>query len=449
MIINELNAKAYEFVEKVRLFKRVPQKNDSMGSIDHVVAKDLAECEIINTPSFERVQDNYDKDIHIVLLLNDKIFGFEKSVYPKFFSLIDEILNLSDLGFAVTYKFIEEKVLIWIVDVYQNKRSLADLITFLRSEIEKATEERVYYFPILNLHINKPFKIGNVVITFLTKQFFDELWDKYKYKEKYTAEEFDKNLRKFQGHVFASVKVKAEYEKGNLFALEKCSLAVDVLKMYSSMVSLATRNCLIDIEERINVNYQSNSLSHIVDNPQKLKVSTTIKADPIFINDDTLDFFKQKRIDILSTFLVNYNNENELQRLLIQAIRLFSIAISSADIHFRIAQLVTISESLLLENDLKYNLEKKCKQRFVDILYHQANKNGKEFYDKLTELYQVRHKIMHKAIRLNISNSNLAEFQNSLLDLILKLILNSYETKSKSEMIRLIDEGMEEKQTLS
>lgn len=439
MTVDQINRNAYNFVEKLRILKRVPKKTKDTGSIAEAPSFDLSQYEVNETPSFERKREHNNKNSHIVLKLNKTIYGFDKETYPDFFSFVDEILTLKEIEIAVTDKFIEEKTLIWIVDVFQNKKSSVDLISFLKDKIEESTEDRVYYFPILNFHINKEFRIGDILITFLTKQFFDELWDKYRFKEHYSIENFDNILRKYQGQVFASVRVKAEHAQGKLIAFESCSLAIDILKMYTPTVIFPNRRCLFDLEERINVNHKSDSLSYIFDRPQELKITTSVKADPLFINDEVLEYFRINRIEVFSTFLRKYDKRNELQRLLIQAIKLYSIAISTGDLHFRTAQLVTISESLLLEDDLKYKLEKNCKQRFVAILFPTESKESYDFFNKLTQLYQVRHKIMHKAIKLKIDLDYLSEFQTSIIDLLQMLIKISYKIETKEEMIKEIE----------
>lgn len=447
MTYDQINKKAYYFVSKVRILKRVPKKTKDIGSIAEVPTFDLSQYEVDETPSFERKQEHDNQNSRIALKLNKKIFGFEEETYPLFFSFIDEILTLRDIEVSVTNKFIEEKTLMWIVDVFQNKKSSSDLISFLKDKIEESTEERIYYFPILNYHIDKEFKIGDISITFLKKQFFDELWEKHGYKEKFTAEYFDKIYRIYQGQVFASTRVKAELEKGKLIAFEACSLAIDILKMYTPSVIFPNRRCLLDLAGKINVNYKSDSLSYIVGKPEKLEMATSVKADPLFVTDDVLEFYKQNRIDVFSTFLLRYDEKNEIQRLLIQAIKLYSIAISTVDLHFRTAQLVTISESLLLENDLKYNLEKNCKRRFVAILFPRESKESYDFLDKLTLLYQVRHKIMHKAIRLKIDLNYLSEFQTAIIDLLQILIHINYKYKieTKDKMIKEIDKKIKGK----
>ena len=440
MTVDQINRDAYNFVDKLRILRRVSKNTNDTGSITEVPIFDLSQYEVHETPSFERKQEHNNKNSYIVLILNKTIYGFEKEMYPEFFSFIDEISTLNEIEHKVADRFIEEKTLSWIVDVFRNKKSSIDLINFLRCKIEESIEDRIYYFPLLNFHINKEFRVGNILITFLTKQFFDELWDKYRFKENYSIEDFDNIFRKYQGQVFASVRVKAERDRGKLIAFESSSLAIDILKMYTPTVIFPSRRCLFDLEERINVNHQSDSLSHLFNKPQELQITSSVKADPLFVTDDVWEYFSTNRIEVFSTFLIKYKEKNELQRILIQAIKLYSIAISTVDLHFRIAQLVTISESLLLEDDLKYKLERNCKERFVAIIFPAKSLESIDFLVKLTQLYQVRHKIMHKAIRLKIDLDYLSEFQTSIIDLIQMLITISYKIETKEEMIKEVDE---------
>jgi len=303
---------------------------------------------------------------------------------------------------------------------------------------KSCTSDSIYYFPVLNLHIPNPFKIGNIQFTYFTKEYFDAKWEKTKENINSSKIDFDKFYRKYQGRVFASTRVKAEPNRAKTLAFNECSLAVDVLKMYTPTILFPSNECLVDLEERININYQSDYLCQRIEKPDELGVTMSARNNPFILTENHLLQFFQSGLSDFSNFLSN-NSVSELSSLIKQSISFYSTAISTFDLHFRIAQLITISESILLEDDRKHNLEKYCKTRFDSLLNSNDTKKSEIFTTILTNMYQIRHKIMHKAIRLSIDLKSLSVFQISLIELLLRIIYLEKNIKKKEELILFID----------
>ncbi|PJA08750.1 MAG: hypothetical protein COX70_02915 [Flavobacteriales bacterium CG_4_10_14_0_2_um_filter_32_8] len=110
----------------------------------------------------------------------------------------------------------------WVINVYKNQRAESTLYNHLLASIDRQVKPFTFYFPVLNLEIEAPFKIGNTEFTYFTKEYFDNLYESYKKKnETLTEEDFQQVFRKdFQGQVLAKVAVKAERDKAEIVSFD-------------------------------------------------------------------------------------------------------------------------------------------------------------------------------------------------------------------------------------
>ncbi len=439
MNIEEINRIGYEFVTKLKCLEKNENKHERKGSLKHLpIILDLSD-RIVDSPIIVRTLDHNLSDFQIAIESKGEKFGFANDEYKNFYSFVINISLASNYSTIVSKEFIEEQILKWILDVHLNKKSNIDLYQHLQEVVNNAIEESIYYFPVLNLHIPKSFKIGEVELTFFTKEYFDGLWNRRKEIVEYSKKEFDNIYRKYQGTVYASVKVKAESKKAKEIGFEKCSTAIDILKMFTPTIMFPSRKCYVDLEERININYKSNFLIRSTELPDELDISMSAKNDPFILDDIGLKNLQNAGLEIFSKFLLSNNIDLELYRLIKQSIVLFSRAISTFDLHFRVAQLITILESLLLEDDRKYKLEKYCKNRCCELLFSSNIDDKEKCNMNLSNMYQIRHKIIHKAIRLNINLTELKDFQILLIELFKSLIHLNNQINTKSELLILID----------
>jgi hypothetical protein len=245
--------------------------------------------------------------------------------------------------------------------------------------------------------------------------------------------------RKYQGRVFASYTIKAESRKGSEISLQKCLLAIDVLKLFVPTVVIPERKCHIGIEGNLNFNFQSDFISVSTEDNDDWRFSISAKNDPFVISDKLLQNLQRGGLDLLSKFLQK-RNDSDLSDLIIQAITLTSNAISTFDLHFRTAQLITTIESILLEEDRKRDMERLCKQRLSKLFKDEKIIGDTDIVELLTRMYKVRHKIIHKAVRLPLSMVDLREFQVLVVELIKRLTIASRDVSDKKSLIEILDQ---------
>lgn len=143
-------------------------------------------------------------------------------------------------------------------------------------------------------------------------------------------------------------------------------------------------------------------------------------------------FAKANGMETFSHF-ITLKNQDELYKLIIQAIGLLGSSLSNWDLHLRIINLITLLESLLLKDEENNDMERKVKARISKII-SDDHKEKEALKDLFTTIYKVRHKMVHKAIKLSINTTELMNAQVTVINLLLKLmrfnIVDKHTTKA-------------------
>jgi hypothetical protein len=431
---DQVNILSYTFVQKVRTITDENEEKSKGGSLDHLPFTDWSD-KVVEGPTIKRTLNHNLSNFKITLSIKGIDYGFDEPVYLDFFRLVSEIQSLDSFAQSVSFEFIEENTLKWIVDVYLSGKSNVELVNYLRDHSETVIEKKKFYFHVLNLHIHEPFKIGNVEITFFTKEYFDNFWNSYQRKEETTQEVFDDVFRKYQGRVFASYEIKAESKKGEELAFDECSLAIDALRCFTTTTIFPDRKCYMDLSDRININYQTDIISIPTGKEFEFQISLSAKNDPFTITKEFYEHILKTGLRVFSD-KIKSKERDELSLLIIQSIKLFSYSISTFDLHSRVIQLVTIFESLLLEEDRKHKMEEFVKRRLKK-LFGKMNTDSLELI--LVDMYQIRHKMVHKAKRLQIEMTKLRDFQITAIETIKILCSLNATIKDKEGLIKHLD----------
>jgi hypothetical protein len=137
--------------------------------------------------------------------------------------------------------------------------------------------------------------------------------------------------------------------------------------------------------------------------------------------------------------LLNPTNNSDLERLIKNSIIFYSKCISETDIHLRVSKFIMIIESIFLLHDENYKMENKCKRRFLDFSFESRNGEKISFNEILTEMYQIRHKMTHKSIRIFIDYSKLRIFQIEIINLLFLALKKTNSFDNKELLINYLD----------
>lgn len=421
-MIDELNKEAFELINLViSKPKEIPkEKTELVGSSKERGFNDWSD-KLVGA-MVERATDHAGKTVEIYLVDENGSFGFDKEQYSRFNKLIQNLHSIEQLNQKVSSKFIEAESFNWIIEVYKKQQADSNLYDFLTTKADAEIRTNTFYFPVLNLEIEKPFKIGNAEFIYFTKEYFDKLYQTLKAKDDtYTEENFQQIFRKdFQGQVLTKVTVTAEREKAEEIAKQESEIAVDVLKLYSESAIVAERKTMFDLNYKLGYQVQSSFLTQKHNESDSLAKNIQFNNHPLNITHSLYESAYQSGLKIFSDY-ISLRKSNELHEIIIQSIHLFGSAISNWDLHLRCVNLITILESIFLKADESNDMERKTKARLSKALTnnHQDKERIKTIF---SNIYQVRHKMIHKARRIEIDIKELSEAQMNMVNLFLRLI---------------------------
>lgn len=434
--MERLNQYAIKFLFHV---KEIPEKDEPSnfkGSFEHIPYDDWSD-KITSAPMISKELNHDFSFVKIYKTIEGKRFGFDDSIYPQFLKFTTHLSSLPIFSNQASEEFILDETFNWVIDSFRANRIYLQLIPYLQNRIEKETEIRTYHFPVLNLLIEEPFQIGKTNFQYFTKQFFDEYWNQLK-KIKEKKEDFDKLFSKYCGKVFISCKAKAEPKKSEELAYAEACLAMDVFRLFSSAVVIPTKILKVDLERRININFNSDYLTESFNKERRISLNMLANNEPYYFNKGLYNLVADNGLTLFSDFIKTPKTD-ELYNLIIQSISFYSFALSIPDLHLRISQLIMIIEGLLLEAGWVNKMQEKTKSRFCNLMFPKNSQEYTMLNSVMMSMYQVRNAITHKGSRLPIDKIKFRDLQITLVNLLKKLIVFNQKMRNKNELIAYID----------
>lgn len=434
--MERLNQYATKFLFHMKEIPETKEPKSRKGSSEHIPSIDWS-GKITSDPIISK-ELNYDNSIaKIYKTIEGKRFGFDDSVYPHFIKFTSLLSSLPFFYNQASEEFILDETFNWVIDSFRANRIQLQLIPHLQNRIEEETEIRTYHFPVLNLHIEEPFQIGNAKFQYFTKQYFDEYWNQLK-EPNAKKKDFDKLFSKYCGKVFISCTAKAEAKKSEELAFAEACLVMDVFRLHSPAVIIPTKIFKVDLEKRISINYSSDHLTETTKKGRIISLSMSANNEPYYFDKSIHNLVTENGLILFSDFIKTPKTD-DLYKLILHSISFYSFALSIPDYHLRISQLIMIIEGLLLEEDKVYKMEEKAKNRLCKLMFKQNSKEFVALNSVLTSMYNIRHQITHKGNRLPIPKVKLRDLQIILVELLKKLIFLNKKIKSKNELIAYIE----------
>lgn len=426
MTEKEINSKAFQLISLLSPIKNQPNlnkaKSELIGSAKERGFLDWS-GKLIDYGIVERSINHADEPTTICISIDNKKYGFNEANYNLFKALIEDILLTEYFKNKVSFKFIERKAFDWIIEIHSSKIARNSILDFLKDEYLGSIREYLFHFPVLNLEIDTHFKIGNVEFTYFTKDFFENLYNDLQNDESQsiTKKDFETIFSKeYKGQVLAKICVKSEKEFAQTVAQTEAALSVDILKIYGLTTTIPEKRTMFDLNYRLNYQMKFNYLSEEVGKKGSLSETLKFNTPPFCITLQQLAFANNNGLQTFSNFVILKKND-ELYNLIIQGINLLASSLSNWDLHLRVINLITILESLLLKDEEDNDMERKVKARLSKIITNDF-KEKEKLKILFTNIYQIRHKMVHKAIKLSINTKELITAQITIINLLLKLI---------------------------
>jgi len=449
MIINE---KKKEYIDKeifkmvellVKIEEKEVKKNKDdfkKGSFAHKSYIDLTD-RLIDSPIIKKTLSiDHKFIIAIEESFHNETIGYTEKEYPVFDKFINNIYKEETIRTKISIEFIHDKVFSWITKTYRTKQAQNLFSSYLLDEIENSIEELKFYYPILHLDIEKPFFVGNVKIEYLTKEFFDKLFEN---QTKNKDKAYDSAIKKYVGAVFATYIIKAERSKAEEIALNECSLAVDILKICSDTTEAPQLKLSFDIDSRIRENITHEVLITKADiTDGNLSVSEYRGPSHHSITLKDLNYmYKNRELITFHNFLLNMPlTPSELEQLIINGMKRYGNAISNVNYHQRIVELFTILESLLLIDNNSPIIESVCK--YGSKLVFKKPEHRKDIISLLKDMYNVRSALIHHAKEKPFEIDKLRKLQIFVVLLFSQLIEKSNRHKTKESLLQEIDDAI-------
>lgn len=424
MTEEEINQTAFQLVSLITVVKNEPKSNkpkpELVGSAKERGFLDWSDKLVGN--GIERSINHADEPTTIFISADNEKYGFNEENYILFKSLIENIVSTEYFQNKVSFEFIERNTFVWVIDIHKSKVARNSVLDYLKDLHSENINEYQFYFPILNLEIENSFKIGNVEFTYFTKEYFDNLFNDFQKKaEPMTEKEFEEIfLKEYKGQVLAKISVKSEKDFAETFAQTEAALSVDVLKIYGLTSTIPEKRTMFDLNYRLNYQIKSNYLSEEVGKKDSLSISLKFNNPPFGVTNEQLVFANNNGLQSFSNFITLKKND-ELYNLIIQGIGLLASSLSNWDLHLRVINLITILESLLLKDEESNDMERKVKARLAKIITDDFQEKEK-LKTLFTNIYKIRHKMVHKAIKLPINTEELMTAQVTIINLLLKLM---------------------------
>jgi hypothetical protein len=433
----EINQKAYELISKVKTKKEKENTTPLKGSIKHAPSVDLSEY---IKPTRENYSTIYTSEIFLTvpkITIDNNEYYLENSDYLELDKLVFHLINLYSLENIFSQKTTLKETFKWIINIYIKKVSEINLTSHICLLAQEEMQSIDFFFPVHNLDIERPFKFGKVEFMYFTENFFNEYWESLNSdKNDLSKKDFDIYYRKYQGQVFIKSTIFAEKEKAEELASELSSYAIDALKLISFTVVDPHIPCLIDLQSRIPI--KSEFLKNFNNGKFNLNINTSYNREPFYISFEMLKHFKNNFLLLGSTVGIKLKKDPLLNKIK-TAISYMAKAISEKDLNIRVAQIITIIESLFLLENEDNKMQNKTKRRISTFLYHQDGKKREKLRVLLTNMYEIRHKIIHQSINLYIDPSELSFFQINVVESILKMISVSEEFNEHKKLIEYLD----------
>jgi len=428
-----INKEGYAYVEK--LIVRIPEQTETqtLRESDKRRGQPLDWSDKIFGNAISKSIDGNEFETEMWLCNKEGEIGFNKSLFSEFKTFCFSIWESPEYNIT-SYKFIELTVFNWITNIKKNLVSTCELSNYLKDEIAKSIVEKTYYFEVINLSIDKGFNIGDVLISLYDEQKYKEHVKKSKEKGS-NEEQIEAIYGKLRKGVFASVTVVAEPERGLEIAQEKAELAINVIKLFDSTVKFPYRKSKFGLDFKIHYQPQ---LVHYAEVNNELSITMSNQNDTFEISDSDFEAKFMAIFKLLSDF-IKHHKQTELNRIILQSINMFGNAISTFDIHWRGVLMIQILESIMLKDDQMNDLEGKAKTRISKLISQDHNLKT-QIKDDLSHVYQIRHKLMHKAKKIQIDLVKFTNTQTNIGSMIMMLLDLNKQFETKEELIEYLRE---------
>lgn len=232
---HQLDHDASLLLGKIRKLELINVSEDEFQT-QRPIAASLSEKDIIGTPLFWSydVHGNY---VFKFIESEDGAYGLDKVDYNEIQTLTETVLKFSWAEKNLSRKFIEEAIIIWLQESFQQKQP-QPFSPYLQNKAEKISKSLSLWAPITNFETEVAFQFGPVEIRPITAEMLDRLEAQFIQSTPESAEQVIQLLNDIRGRMqgFGAVVIEKTCEPKRLMeeGYETAKVAVGLLRFLSS-----------------------------------------------------------------------------------------------------------------------------------------------------------------------------------------------------------------------
>lgn len=425
---NYWNKEIVSVLEIIRKEDCVPTKNKIEQTDSDVIVLDSTQ--ILSAYSFEYDSENNIRATYTKGRIN---YIIEKNGWKSVEKCINDFYKLQSIKNKISKDSLCEIILSWIFEVKEKEQITVDLSRYLEDELEKMIKEYLIYFPIPYLTSFDTYKFSNNI--FLGKLSNAQLKDiplsvRGEYHENST---------------FIYTKLSGEKEFVAEKAYERCSLAIDLIKIcYLTFYFDQPKVCL-DISD--NIPYLPVNRCFIQEtSSDTLHINVSVNTHSSRLHDIICNI-EEHNINDYKIFIdrIFYQSRTELEEVLIAAIKTYSNALSYTNDYDRVVDLCSILDSLTLIDDnvgIKQSLK-----RYVPIIISDVPNIRNVVRNNIEVMYKIRSQyIHHRKTETKITKREKYEYNYIVFRLLTEFVVmaNAGKYKTVRDVLKKIDAKLNE-----
>lgn len=421
------------------------EHNTTPLSSDHQELTEIDLSKLGAIPGILRYQDTDTGILYSIIKYTDEgPIGLDGERIQGFNKLVKNIYNKTDW---ISYSVLEDRVLEYLIEFYQKKYDKG-LSEYLEDWQQKNVGTYQFFFIVRGVAIEKPFRVGNTIISYKSNDTFNKIFETI---EVLPQDWQQKLMRKdFNGNVVITCAIdKCEKQKAKELALETCIRSIDVIKLFSDVLTSPISSVTFDLEHRFVETGRKSNMLILTLNPENMepisvRMGMESRQRPGYFTIGAKDIEDMDRRGFIYFHDVLIKKDQkatrELEELVLENVSRYADALTLSDLHKRIAQIFTCLESLTLK-DSDVGILDSMKKYLPKILSKDVEQR-KQIQRDLSDLYIVRSQYMHHGKRNEIDIEKLRRLQLYLRTAILRYLEMSKDYKDKGEILSAIDEAI-------
>ncbi len=351
--INYYNQEVDDLLLELTPPKKSTSTESKISSKSHlysktISAKEIEDLTISSIDSFGNLKSKY-------FSTSKGQIGLDGDAFKKCYKIVRELSCKKGLRELVGHEFILECIIKWFSLQYTGKiKRDVNFLQFLSEKIPKVVKEYTIAIPVTHLFIEDSFTVGNITFDVYKEDLFDRIenYDLENMDDLKNKESFIQGMtiirKKYQGKVFATIKLKAEKNRAIEIAKNEARNALAILNLFSPAAFFP------EIPNYIGLMGQSSvPESHVFLFENELpEIISSIEEYPAItwtIDEKFMSMMQRSGIKMFSDLCAN-NDQTPFEELCFTCIKYYTKAISAREVHDRLVFALVSIETLLLKD---------------------------------------------------------------------------------------------------